>query len=316
VSRRKRYSHAPTLKHDQKFANKYEYVDTTNPPTSIIWSFDGNLDDKFNIYNGMPAINNSVTWISPDYAYGGSAAYFLNNQYSLVPYFLDLTSTSFTLSAWIMIKPNSSIAASNFGLFGHCQNFNSDSCLHLLVRNGYLYLGFYLDDMNGTNQLTSNIWYHVAFVYSRSPSLQLVYLNGRLDGSKVPSNGYIGIANQLMVGAINLGNGIQTFNDYIDQMIFVSRAKSSTELLDEATLVAYFTFDNSLLDSGPNKMKNINGVNVLFDPAGRLNQALLINSNNSFFEMLGFYYLGQSNYSFSISLWMDPFSTSGTILQV
>ena len=264
----------------------------------------------------MPAINNSLTWASPDYAYGGCAAYFLNNQYSLVPYFLDLSSTSFTLSAWIMIKPNSSINATYFGLFGHCQSFNQDNCLHIQVRNSYLYLGFYNDDLNGITQLTANMWYHVAFVYSRFSPMQLIYLNGILDASRVPSNGYSGVTSQLLVGAVILGNGIHTFNGYIDEMIFVSRVKNATELLDEATLVAHYSFDNTLLDSGPNNMRNSSGVNVLFDPAGRLNQALLINSTSSYFDVLGFYYLGQSNYSFSIGLWIYPFSTTGKILQV
>ena len=316
MSRRERYPHSPILTPDRNCAYKCVNLDTTNPPASIIWSFDGNLNDKFGIYNGVPANNNSVSWISPDYAYGGSAAYFLNNQFSLVPYSLDLTSTSFTLSAWIMLKPNSSISTSFFGLFGQCQNLNTDTCLHLLVRNGYLYLGFYADDAMGITQLTADIWYHVAFVYNRFSPMQLIYLNGNLDVSRVPSNSYTGVTNQLLVGAVIRSGGMAPFNGYIDEMIFVSQAKSSVELLDEATLVAYFSFDNTLLDSGPNKMKNINSVNVLFDPAGRLNQALVIDTNNSYFEMLGFYYLGQSNYSFSISLWIDPFSANGTLLQV
>ena len=264
----------------------------------------------------MPAINNSMSWISPDYAYDGSAAYFLSNQYSLVPYLLDLASTSFTLSAWIMLKPTSSINATYFGLFGHCQNFILNSCLHLMVRNGYLYLGFYNNDITGTTQLTWNIWYHVAFVYNRFLPMQLIYLNGRLDGSGVPPSSYTGITNQVLVGAVFLGDGMHTFNGYIDEMVFVSRVKNATELLDEATLVAHYSFDNNFLDSGPNHMTNITSVNVVFDPAGQINQALLINSTSSYLDIRGFYYLGQSNYSYSICLWIYPFSSNGTILQV
>jgi len=48
---------------------------------------------------------------------------------------------------------------------------------------------------------------------------------------------------------------------YIDEVQYVSQAKSAAELLSDATLVAYYSFDNaSFYDSGPNR---INGVSVI-----------------------------------------------------
>ena len=208
------------------------------------------------------------------------------------------------------------MSSANLGLLGQCQNIAPDQCLHIMIKAGVLYLGFYMDDAFGTTQLTTDVWYHVAFVYSRSLPIQLIYLNGRIEGSRVPSTGYAGIMNQFLIGAVRLGYGLAPFSGYIDEMIFVSRVKNATEILDEATLVAHCSFDNTLLDSGPNSFKNMTGVDVLFDPAGRLSQALLINSTNSYFQVFGFYYLGQSNYSYSFSLWIYPFATNGTILQV
>ncbi|CAF4029727.1 unnamed protein product, partial [Didymodactylos carnosus] len=42
------------------------------------------------------------------------------------------------------------------------------------------------------------------------------------------------------------------FNGYIDHLIITQRAKTACEILQDATLVVYYPFENSLLDSGPN----------------------------------------------------------------
>jgi hypothetical protein len=100
-------------------------------------------------------------------------------------------------------------------------------------------------------------------------------------------------------------------------LTFVSRVKNATELLDEATLVAYYPFDGSYLDSGPNNISNTINISTIFDPNGEFGQALLIGSMKpSYFQTTGFYYLGQTNYSYSFALWIYSFVNSGTILQV
>jgi hypothetical protein len=290
-----------------------------NPPASIEWLFNGDFTDVYGRYNGSLVGNNETLWISPGYAGYEKAVYFSANSYSLVNYYLDLTTTSFTISAWIWIPysitPNDS---DYFILLGHCQSPTQDKCLHIAIVNGKLYLGFFGDDLVGATQINSNQWYHVAYIYDRSNSKQFVYLNGNLDGNRTSAAPYTGNASQITLGTVPLfPTWITILDGYIEKLIFVSRIKNNSELLNEATLVAYYPFDDTYLDLGPNQINNNSGVNTTFDSAGRFNQALTINStNSSYFQTTGFYYLGQKNYSYSFSIWIYPFESAGTILQV
>jgi hypothetical protein len=120
----------------------------------------------------------------------------------------------------------------------------------------------------------------------------------------------------MWIGASPYTNSSPNPFAYMDEMIIVPYVKNGSELLDEATLVVYYPFDNSFTDSGPNKNQNGSWTNVQFDANGRVNQALLIDSNYSFFQTSGFYFLGRYNYPFSFALWLYPFATNGTIIEV
>ncbi len=264
-------------------------------------------------------INNSASlWISPGYAGYGSAVNFPSNMYSVVNQYLDLTTTSFTISAWIWTPTNfTSNGDDYFILLSQCEQINIDKCLHIVVATGNLYLGFFGDDLRGNTSLNLKEWYHVAYVYDRSPLEQLVYLNGVLDGSRIPNAPYTGNASQIVLGALPLITSLSFHSGVMENLIFVSYVKNASELLDEATLVAYYSFDGSYIDSGPNNINNITSVSTTFDLNGRVNQALLINSQNlSYFQTTGFYFLGQTNYPYSFSFWVYPFINNGTILQV
>jgi hypothetical protein len=238
--------------------------------------------------------------------------------YSVVNQYLDFTTTSFTISAWVWIPTNFTPSSYDyFTLLSQCEEAARDKCLQILVAYGYLQLGFYGDDLRGNTLLYANQWYHVAYVYDRSPLEQLVYLNGILDGSQILNDPYTGNASQIVLGAIPIGFGETFHSGLIENLIFVSYVKNASEILDEATLVAYYSFDGSYIDSGPNNINNITSVSTTFDLNGRFNQALLINSQNlSYFQTTGFYYLGQTNYPYSFSLWIYPSINNGTILQV
>jgi hypothetical protein len=204
-----------------------------------------------------------------------------------------------------------------FALFSHCEDYSNDKCLHTVVHVGCLRLGFYGDDLEGNTILNSDQWYHVTYVYNRFASEQLVYVNGIIDGARISSSLYIGNASQIVLGPLLSMPMFNFHNGYIDKLIFVSRVKNATELLDEATLVAYYPFDNSYIDAGPNNINNTIHLSTSFDSNEHFNQALVVDSTNlSYFQTTGFYYLGQSNYSYSFSLWIYPFVNNGTILQV
>ncbi|CAF1106760.1 unnamed protein product [Adineta steineri] len=289
-----------------------------NPPAIIQWLFNSDFNDVYGTYNGSLVNNSNVTWMSPGYAGYGSAVCFLSTNYLLINHYLNFNSTSFTISAWIWIPANLSLNENFFVLFVHCNLTTQDTCLHIGIDCGRVFLGFYSDDLTGGTSLNSSQWYHVAYVYDRLSSRQIVYLKEIQDGRRVTSGPYKGTANVLTVGSIpSFAPGFITNNGFIDKLTFVPRVKTTAELLDEATLVACYTFDNSYTDLGPNQIINSTSVSTMFDSSGRFNQSLLINSTNlSYFQTTSFYYLGQTNYPYSFSLWIYPFVNDGTILQV
>ena len=103
---------------------------------------------------------------------------------------------------------------------------------------------------------------------------------------------------------------------YIDHVSITGRAKSSCEVLEDATLAACFLFDNAnpYGDSGPNGLLN-SPVSTTILSSGYAGQAISFNGS-SFLEISSFTGLGISNQSFSIALWVRPRSTLGTLVHV
>ncbi|CAF1603288.1 unnamed protein product [Adineta ricciae] len=291
----------------------------TNPPDRIQWLFDGDLNDVYGRYNGQLKINgnNTTTWMSPGYAGYGSAACFSSNNYMIVKRYMNLTSTKLTISAWIWIPDNLLSSWYFFPLFTYCAWAGQDMCLHMAVAGGKLRLGFYGDDLDGNIALVFNQWYYVTYSYDPLSLQQRIYVNGIVDGIRTPNHAFQQTANVIVIGGAPLITDLFSESGFIDKLTFESRVKSSEEILDEATLVAYYPFDNSYDDVGPNQMINSTFLSTMFDSDGRFDQCLLINSTNlSYFQSTGFYYLGQTNYPFSFSLWIYPFINNGTILQM
>lgn len=254
-------------------------------------------------------MNGTIQFIASNYSNYNMSAYFTNKTYVLIPYPLKLIYTSFTLSTWIMFMTNSQVNTLEFGLFTYCGN----QTINISVKYGRLFASFSMSNLTGNSSLTSNLWYHIAFVYDRAALTQSFYLNGKLDGILFASEVVESNTNEIRIGA-----SPNTINSsiYLNQMIFVSYAKNSSEILDEATLAAYYPFDNSFIDFSSNNIQYTTQVNTQFDPNGRVNQALLFNSNFSIFQTFGFYFLGQPNYPYSFSIWVYPFLTNGTLIEV
>lgn len=71
---------------------------------------------------------------------------------------------------------------------------------------------------------------------------------------------------------------------YIDEVLLTMRAKNASEILDDATLVCWYSFDNDLyFDSGPLHLKGT-AVNVTL-VAGKVNQAISFFSDSSYYEV-------------------------------
>ncbi|CAF1633714.1 unnamed protein product, partial [Didymodactylos carnosus] len=257
----------------------------------MFWPFDSDTSDFYDVYNGESV--NNITYTSPGYTGYGSALSLHRSlsQYVVVSKYLDLSYTSFTFEVWIN---TATISISNNNLsdnaiIGQCDSLTADKCLSLALRNGRVLMSFYGNDLSGSTVLTVGRWYHIAYVYDYTVSNQIIYVNGVLDGSQI-SNPYLGTVGNLTIGTSMLLTSNNYFDGFIDQLYFVSRAKNATEILSDATLVVYYSFDgNPTSDSGP---LYINGtsVNATY-VSGRLGQALSF-ASNGYFRGTGFTQLG------------------------
>ena len=179
--------------------------------------------------------------------------------------------------------------------------------MFFIVRNLKLCCGFWNNDLSGMTTLTMNTWSHVACVYNVATQTQQVWLNGVLDGAR-SSPPYQGSSAQTTIGVGYLTPpGLDFFNGYFDQMQFSIRAKNATEVLNDATLVVYYSFDGgSLLDNGPNGI-NATATGSLTSVTGRVNQAFQFQGNAYIRpSYTAFYMIGVWNQPYSIALWVQP----------
>ncbi|CAF5001124.1 unnamed protein product [Rotaria sp. Silwood1] len=121
-----------------------------------------------------------------------------------------------------------------------------------------------------------------------------------------------------MIGAIYNNTPSGFFDGYLDQVLVVTRAKAASEILVDASLVCYYSFDaNSTYDSGP---LGINGSTVNVAAAvgsGRVSDAISFTTPSSYYTFGGLRLLGIDNQPYSISVWIKPTSVSGgTIVHV
>lgn len=114
---------------------------------------------------------------------------------------------------------------------------------------------------------------------------------------------------------INFTNN--SFDGCLDSVEYVSRSKSDTEILNDATLVAHLSFDDlDLMDNGP-LLINGTGQNYSYILSGRVNAALHLHTNGSFVQITGLRRFGITNWPFSVVVWMNPSNiTGGTVVHL
>ncbi|CAF4258237.1 unnamed protein product [Rotaria socialis] len=267
---------------------------------SAYWTFDTTVVDSYGVYNGQlvngtlytSASATNMPYVGVGQALDLTATLF--NSFMVSSPFFDLSNTSFTIEAWIYIKASSS----DRGIFGQCScSTCAYQCLYLIIRNNRLYIDFTSNHLSGSTILYNSTWYHIAFVYNYGTQQQILYVNGVVDAIKSNAQPYQG-----QNGSITIG----------------SKAKSSTGILSDASLAAYYSFDSpsTSADSGPNGVGGsaINTRSV----TGRVNQGMYFYpSISSYFRAYGFYQIPYgvvTNQPFSLALWINPSSTSSSTL--
>lgn len=276
---------------------------------TALWPLNGDARDLINGLNGT--FMNNPSFVT---GYVGQAVQCSFDVFIMLPY-IEFYSRSFTIELWFY---RTYFDNASMGLFAECASLNASHCLHLEIQtNSVLYMGFFLNDGQGSTSLVDNQWYHVAFVYDYTHRQRLIYLNGLMEtmsyGSDNAVSPYLGQSGNASIGnVINFGN---FFVGNIDQVSITYRVKTADEILDDASLVAYYSFDcGSTLDSGPNLLHGNAAEQTMV--TGRVKDALFFNSSNAFFQTPAFLAFGIANQSFSISLWMKPLSLVGVLVHV
>ena len=278
------------------------------------------IDSTLNVYNGSGA--NSPAFISPGYAgYGSAVSLNGNNQYVSVPGpYMNFSYRSFTVEAWIY--PFVLSSSQDYVILSQCTAASRRLCLILMFRQAALCMAFWDDDCQSSTVVTSNRWHHVAYVYEYSTFSKKVYLNGELVCINTTSSPYEGSSGTIYMGVGYIGSFWAWWNGYLDQLSIVFRAKSASEVSDDATLVVHYSFDNPThleQDSGPLNIAGLVGNNLSNSASGPTNGCLFFPgvSSDSFFQMAGLRRLGIPSESFSMSLWLNPsIVTNGTIVHL
>ena len=219
--------------------------------------------------------------------------------------FLPLANRSWTFEAWI--NPDIVYRNIDYGIIGQCDGWHNDQCLHITIRNGTLYFGFYNDDLPGVQLLKSSTWYHVAFAFDCRTRNQSLYLNGFLDATRQAVSCYQGVNGSLSFGRTDNCQLNGSFNGLIDRLVYTNRAKAPEEILIDATLALYYSFDNqSLNDQGPLRINATPTGNVSFS-SGRVGSGLHgSNVNDSYLLARNLVLLGTSEHEYSITMWIKP----------
>ena len=268
-----------------------------------------------NIFKYNSSFVRNVSYSSPGITGYGTALNFTASlqQYVLINSTtnLNLSYKSFTFQFWIYPFSFSS-SGSGRGMIGLCQFKETNKCLHLTLYTNIVRMSFYYTHCDSSTSLITNTWYHLTFVYNYLARTQSIYINGNLDCINNSSDPLqiTNLTNMSLTVGYNSALSPYYYDGLIDQLSIVEWPKNSSEILNDATLVAYYSFnDNSLNDFGPNAINGVSFETILE------NNALLLNNTQSYFQSYGFVLLGIDNSSYSFSIWIYPFQTNNiTIL--
>ena len=261
------------------------------------YRFDINLIDQAGNFNGTST--SGITFTTYGYVRFAMAVNRATYYFQTGP--INLAFQSFTVSGWFSPRANM-----NTTLFTQCppNARGPRRCLMMGIDidDGCLFMDFGGFSVRGRTPIIINQWYHVAFVYDMNNLQQIIYVNGMEDGHSEPGSTppFIATCEPVRLGINYVG--------LIDEVSINNRAKSSAEILMEATLFASYSFDGDLSDNGPNGL-NGSGM-VMYEPVGNSGQALAFNDNDTMFQANGMTIFSLGNQSFSIALKIKPFANA------
>ncbi|CAF0977161.1 unnamed protein product [Rotaria sordida] len=135
------------------------------------------------------------------------------------------------------------------------------------------------------------------------------------------NTGYLNVANRTVnVGSCTIGGNAETevyYSGYLDHLSVTMRVKTACEILQDATLVVYYPFENSIIDQGPNFiMGTLSNSGTTYVSGYVGSYALQLSTTGAYFQVPSLTGLGTSNQGFSIALWVKPSAISGPLVHV
>ena len=149
-------------------------------------------------------------------------------------------------------------------------------------------------------------------------------MNGAVHNSCFVNECYQGESGNFTIGAALSTNAYtmnysqRYFHGYIDELRYFDRAKTSQEILDDATLTAYMSFDDPSFQDRASLGIPSTAFGLINSTTGRVGNALWINQlSYSYLRLNGLVLLGIHNQSYSMSLWIQPnLQRDATIIHV
>ncbi|CAF1372738.1 unnamed protein product [Adineta ricciae] len=301
---------------------------------NILYSFDcssvtDEIQDKYNgvvtrdLWNSYYSEFNEIkapTYVSPDYSGVGSAIQFHPNSSKYVPLVQSpiLFNQSFTLSFWV--NPNIEVSQI-YGLVN--QIYVTAPSFNISIIEEYVVMSIYGTSLWSTKKLKNNQWQYLSFVFNEKNISMSIFIDGILNVQT--SIGHHPYGNyritQTTFGSLQSSN---KFHGLIDQLSIFFDIKSPSDILNEATLVVHYTFQDDNIDSEfllrDHSVNSINahGSHISHSIGNNRipnrNVLCLYNSILSDFHTSNFLLLSTFNYSYSYSLWIHISNQSSSAI--
>ncbi|CAF1297557.1 unnamed protein product, partial [Didymodactylos carnosus] len=258
----------------------------------VYWSLSGDTLSMFNTLYNAQTVNNPV--YSSGYSFPIALLLTKANKQYAIAQSIEVFTSAFTVEAWINL--NSVNTAGYMSIIGQCADVKN--CMYIGILNGSLFMSW------GAGEY------------------QLLYLNGGLVGQGAtttitPSSS----GGNITIGTTQDENQLETYFDgKIGQILISSGLKTPQEILEDATLIAYYTFGcdgyvDFQQDSGPNYMDGTGSDVIATSANGIHDHSLWFNISTSYFQISNLVAFGQGSQPFSILLWLRPSDiTGGTII--
>ncbi len=150
---------------------------------------------------------------------------------------LKLRDHDFTVSAWVKIDKYKADKR-DYCILG-TTGMSYQQSIHLILRNGKPYFGFFSNDLEGNTIIEPGKWYNITWRYTKENGEQAIYVDGRLDSKSTGHPSYKG-RNEIYIGLAGYDQ-VSNMIGYIDNLTIWSRAIGEQEIWNVSNDVAELT---------------------------------------------------------------------------